>query len=366
MTYDPDERRDTPLARKLARQMEQQGPLTVRAFMDACLNDPGHGYYRVQDAIGAAGDFVTAPEISQIFGELIGLWVAVVWQQLGAPSSFTLAELGPGRGTMMADAMRAAGRVPGFADAVRVALVEPSPALARIQRETLAGAAVDVRWHRDLGEIDAGPVVVVANEVLDAVPVAQWLRTSAGWHQRGVGLDPGGKLAFVPLASAGTPVTAADLPDVSPGEIVEERDLAWLADAMAHLARSGPTVGLFIDYGHKAASAGDTLQAVRAHRHEHPLSSPGEADLTAHVDFAAAARAFTSAGLVAHDVVTQAELLGALGAAERASRLMAANPGRAAAIEMAVARLMAPGGMGTRFKALAVTSPGVPKLPGFP
>jgi SAM-dependent MidA family methyltransferase len=366
MSYDPDERRDTPLALALQDRIRREGAVSVRDYMDACLNDPGHGYYRARVAIGRAGDFVTAPEISQVFGELIGLWAAVVWQQMGAPSPFNLVELGPGRGTMMADAIRAARRVMGFTDAVRVALVEPSPVLARVQQKTLDGAPADIRWYTDLANIEAAPTVLIANEMLDVVPVTQLLRSEGGWHERCVGLDDRNRLVF---AARSEPSRVA-LPEIgaqaAPGDILELRDLSGLARAVSRIAAADPFAGLFIDYGHAVSALGDTLQAVRAHRHEHPLTSPGEADLTAYVDFAAAASTFASAGLIAERLVAQAEFLGALGIVARASRLMAANPGRAADIEMAVARLMAPQGMGTRFKALGLKSPGLPPLPGFP
>ncbi len=366
MTYDPEERRQTPLALKLRERIQREGALPVHAYMDACLNDSDHGYYRARMAIGAAGDFVTAPEISQVFGELVGLWAAVVWQQMGAPSPFNLVELGPGRGTMMADALRATRRVPGFADAVRVKLVEPSPVLAQTQRQTLAAASVNTQWRDDLASINAGPTVMIANEILDVVPVDQLVRSEKGWQRRCVDVDAAGRLVFSTCPLASPPVLPAIAQQASAGDVVELRDLSSLAQSVTRLAADGPFAGLFIDYGHAASALGDTLQAVRAHRHEHLLTSPGEADLTAYVDFAAAASAFAAVGLVVEPVVTQAELLGRLGIVERASQLMAANPSRAAEIEMAVARLMAPQGMGTRFKAMAIKVPGLPPLPGFP
>jgi SAM-dependent MidA family methyltransferase len=362
---DADLRRDTPLALKLKARIGRGGAIPVEAYMDACLNDPDHGYYRVGTAIGRAGDFVTAPEISQVFGELIGLWAAVVWQQMGAPSPFNLVELGPGRGTMMADALRATQRVAGFAAAVRVGLVEPSPVLAAIQRTTLEGAGAEIRWHSNLAEVEAAPTVLVANEVLDAVPVAQLVRGAQGWHERSVGLDESGRLVFTMCSELSPRPLPAIAQQASPGDILELRDLSGLLRAVSRLAAPGPMASLLIDYGHAAPALGDTLQAVRAHRHEHPLASPGEADLTAQVDFTAAVETFADVGLVPERVVTQAELLGSLGIVERASRLMAANGGRAADIETAVARLMAPQGMGTRFKALALRTTGLASLPGF-
>jgi SAM-dependent MidA family methyltransferase len=358
--------RATPLAEALAQRIAVSGPISVSAYMTACLADPQHGYYRAQQAIGGAGDFITAPEISQVFGELLGLWSAVVWQQMGQPSAFQLVEVGPGRGTMMADALRAAARVPGFAQAVRVVLVEPSPVLRQAQEHTLARAAMDVRWLERLDQLVPAATVLLANEFLDVLPVDQLVRHAGEWRVRTVGRDASGGLAFG-LGDAAAPAAWPDIAAAAPeGAILELRDLAPCATALARVAVQHPLAALFIDYGHEATGFGDTLQAVRRHRPEHPLTSPGEADLTAMVDFEAVARAFSRTGLVCERLTTQAELLGALGIAERASRLMSANPARAGEIEMGIGRLMSPQGMGTRFKALGVRSPALPPLPGFP
>lgn len=359
-------RRETPLAAKLKARIAETGPVSVRDYMELCLADPEHGYYRSRTAIGAAGDFITAPEISQVFGELIGLWSAVTWQQMGAPDRLQLVEVGPGRGTMMADIVRVARKVPGFADAVRIVLVEPHPGLREAQKHALAGAFRDVRWVADLTEIDAEPTVLLGNEFLDVVPIAQLVRREGGWYERTVGLDEAGGLVFqesdilwtnpLPEAAARAPI----------GAVLEVRDLSIIAKVVSTLAIPGPLAALFIDYGHEATGFGDTLQAVRQHRQESPLTSPGEADLTSMVDFEAAARALSAPGLVVERLVTQAEFLGALGIAERASRLMSANPARAGEIELGIARLMSPQSMGTRFKVLGVRSAGLPELAGFP
>jgi NADH dehydrogenase [ubiquinone] 1 alpha subcomplex assembly factor 7 len=366
MSYDPEARRETPLALALKARIVRHGPIPVADYMAACLGDETHGYYRTRQAIGTHGDFVTAPEISQVFGELIGLWTAVVWQQMGAPSRFQLVEVGPGRGTMLADALRAARRVPGFVEAADVVLVEPSPVLAETQRATLRRSGAAVRWGPDLSDVPPGPTIFLANEVLDVLPVVQLARQEGIWRERVVRLGPSGRLDF---GLAETPWSGA-LPGFADrakeGDILELRDLAPVTGAAARIASGGPFAGLFIDYGHEASGLGETLQAVRRHRAEHPLTSPGEADLTTQVDFAAASAAFRAAGLSVEQLVTQGEWLGALGIAERASRLMAANPARAGEIELGIARLMAPQGMGTRFKALGVRSPGLAALPGFP
>lgn len=351
MSYDPDERRETPLALQLKERIRREGPITVAAYMQACLHDPEHGYYRSRTAIGAEGDFITAPEISQVFGELLGLWSAVVWQQMGSPASLHLIELGPGRGTLMRDALRATRSVPGFADAMTVHLVETNATLEQVQRTTLSGTPREPQWHRDLTTLPGPPAILIANEFLDTFPVTQSLRTSNGSTARTVGLDTRGELAFLPGDNG-----------LATGAIVETQDLSVLS-ALKDRMHAGPFAGLFIDYGHVDTSAGDTLQAVHRHRAEHPLCSPGEADLTVQVDFAHVREVWGPS--TCDGPITQAEFLGALGIVERASRLMAANPVKAAAIETGIARLMAPNGMGTRFKVLGVRSADLPSLPGF-
>ncbi|MGE0767165.1 MAG: class I SAM-dependent methyltransferase [Hyphomicrobiaceae bacterium] len=356
---------ETPLAAVLIRRIAATGPISVRAYMEICLSDPEHGYYRTQPAIGAAADFITAPEISQIFGELLGLWSAVVWQQMGAPSPFRLVEIGPGRGTMMADALRAAQRVPGFADAVRVILVEPSPVLQTAQRRKLEATTAQVEWVEDMARVAPGPTVLLANEFFDAIPMTQLIRCEDGWRERMVALDQAAALSFAvdrSLWRGALPEAAAT---ASTGSVLELRDLSGLSQTLQRMADGGPLAALFIDYGHEATGFGDTLQAVRRHRSESVLASPGAADLTAMVDFEAAERCFASDRIAVEPLSTQAEFLGALGIAERASRLMTANPSRAGEIEAAVARLMSPHGMGTRFKVLGVRSSQVPGLPGF-
>ncbi len=358
----------TPLARQLIERIARSGPISVRDYMDACLNDPVHGYYRAQRAIGSEGDFITAPEISQVFGELIGLWAAVVWQQMGAPSRVRLVELGPGRGTLMRDALRAARRVPGFRAALDVVLVEQNVTLTAMQRAALGDAGVSVRWAGGLDavahehEAAGGASIIIANEFLDVIPVTQLAFDGEAWFERGVGLDEAGRLAFVHLAPRETPPHVPA--DPKPGAIVEQRDTGAITKALRRLADAGPLAALFIDYGYEGAMHGDTLQAMRGQRYEDPLAAPGAADLTAHVDFAAFSAAARAAGLAVDGPRTQTEFLGALGIVERTSRLMSANPQAAAALEAATARLIAPTGMGTLFKVVAVRSPGLPALPG--
>jgi len=357
----------TPLADELAGRIARTGPISVAAYMEACLHDPVHGYYRRRNAIGRAGDFITAPEISQAFGELVGLWCAVTWQLMGEPSRIRIVELGPGRGTLMHDALRAVRALPAFRNAIEVQLVETNSVLEALQRATLDNEQVPIRWCSDMDACaDGVPAIVVANEFLDTLAITQWVMRDAKWFERCVGIDDGGRLAFVERAPAADFVAPPAIGQrAHDGDVFESRSPAFAALA-AKLAAVTPLVAaLFVDYGHLAPTLGDTLQAVRAHRYDDPLSAPGEADLTAQVDFAAFTAEVCGRGLVCDGPMTQAEFLGALGIAERASHLMAANPGKAIAIETAIARLMAPGGMGTRFQAVGVRSARLAPLPGF-
>lgn len=371
MTPDAPGKR-TPLALKLAQRIAEHGPVSVAAYMDACLNDPEHGYYRTRSAIGREGDFITAPEISQAFGELIGLWCAIVWQQMGAPAQLNLIELGPGRGTLMRDCLRASRIVPGFRQALRLHLIESNASLAAQQRVTLGADAAEARWHTDLdqalsegGAIAGRPTILIANEFLDTLPVEQIVCRGQSWKTRCVGLDDHGDLAFVDCADA-QPPPVLDAIQPREGDVFEwPLGTEALGALLAARAARAPMAALFIDYGHVQTGLGDTLQAVAAHRHVSPLLAPGEMDLSTQVDFARFAHACEHPGLAIDGPVTQAEFLGALGIVERASRLMSANPQQAGAIEMAIARLIAPGGMGTRFHAIGIRGINVAPLPGL-
>ncbi|HJU33192.1 MAG TPA: SAM-dependent methyltransferase [Hyphomicrobiaceae bacterium] len=372
----------------LRERIAREGPLPVDAYVRACLFDPAHGYWSRPETIGKAGDFVTAPEISQVYGELIGLWCAVTWQGMGSPSLLRLVELGPGRGTLMRDALRAARAMPAFLDAARVHLVEVSPALRAVQQRTLASsrqkpasthasaphpaAGVDPRlrgddgpiaWHGSVKEVPEGQAIIIANEFLDALPIRQLVFADGEWRERVVDVDASGRLRLVPGPPTAPPVTGLDAAP-APGTVLEVR--AGEDALLAQLAlRRQPIAALFLDYGPAGAATGDTLQAVRAHAWADPLAAPGLADLTAHVHFDGLAHKARAAGLAVDGPLTQAEFLGRLGIAERASRLMAANPQQAPGIEAAVQRLLSPTGMGTLFKAMAVRSRSLPPLVPF-
>ena len=366
MSYDPNMRRPTPLATTLAAEIARAGAMPVSEYMRRCLWDREHGYYATRQPLGAAGDFITAPEISQTFGELIGLWAAVVWRDhMRAPAAITLAELGPGRGTLLRDALRATARAPGFHDALRCQLVEASEPLIAMQRKALQDFAVPSAWREDLSEV-APPVIVVANEFFDALPVRQWVKSDMGWRERRVEIDERGALRFgVPAQAAGNADLDAAFASAPTGAIIELSEHQSHLRDLAALAARGPLAALVIDYGHTRTAPGETLQAVRGHRHEDPLTSPGEADLSAQVDFEALAATARQFGLAVDGPIPQGEFLGRLGIVERASRLMSANPERASLIEISVGRLIAPDGMGSRFKVLGLRSPELPPLPGL-
>jgi len=360
----------TPLDAVIRRRIARDGPMSISTFMTLCLYDPEHGYYPHRDPLGAAGDFVTAPEISQMFGELIGLWAVEVWREMGSPEPVQIIELGPGRGTMMLDAMRAARAVADFRRAARVHLIEVSPALQQRQVEMLRGIHdVPVRWHKTLGEAPLGPAIILANEFFDALPVNQAERRPTGWHERRITVNAGGELAFTvapePLEGfkANLPPSVAKAPV---GEIFEWRSDQWATDLAVRVVGGG--AALVIDYGHARSSTGDTFQAVRSHRFASPLGMPGRTDLTAHVDFAALARAARATGARIHGPVEQGTLLKRLGIEARALALQAVAPDdKRAGIAAALVRLVGTGraNMGTLFKAMAISAPRSGDLPGF-
>jgi NADH dehydrogenase [ubiquinone] 1 alpha subcomplex assembly factor 7 len=341
----------TPLGDKLIRQIEAFGPITVADYMAACLGDPEHGYYMTREPFGAAGDFITAPEISQMFGELIGLWAVECWQRMGSPGRFALVEIGPGRGTLMADALRAARVAPRFAEAAEIVLVETSARLRTIQRDTLARHAVS--WLDQVGDLPEIPAILIANEFFDALPVRQFQRQEDGWAERMVGVESG-HLTFGLRPGAAIEGLAADAP---PGAIVEIASISTsiMATLAERLQRFGGAM-LAIDYGHAESGHGDTLQAMLRHGFDDPLAHPGEADLTVHVDFAALAATARAQGARASRVWTQGDFLLALGLLERAGRLGAGKDAASQdAIRAAVQRLAGPDAMGTLFKVLCVT-----------
>ncbi|TMJ06205.1 MAG: class I SAM-dependent methyltransferase [Alphaproteobacteria bacterium] len=352
----------TPLEGEIRRIVAIDGPIPVDRYMALCLGHPQHGYYTTRDPLGAAGDFVTAPEVSQMFGELIGAWAATVWRQMGSPPNVRLVEMGPGRGTLMADALRAARALPEFYAALSVHLVETSPVLRALQEGTLANAGVPIAWHHALEEVPAGATIAVANEFVDALPISQFVKDRDGWHVRTIGVVDG-KLAFLAAPDPMLNKSAADTTPV--GTILERRYDRPVALLAGRIAQHGGAA-LIIDYGHTESGFGDTLQAVRGHAFTDPLEGPGEADLTAQVDFAAVVIWAQHQGAVTRGPIPQGEFLRRLGIEQRAARLKgSATPQQAADIDAAVTRLTAPDQMGELFKVLAIAAPKLGPLPGF-
>lgn len=352
----------------LRQRIQLEGPLPVSEYMAECLLHPRFGYYSTRESIGAAGDFTTAPEISQMFGELLGLWAADTWQALGAPPHFYLVEAGPGRGTLMRDALRAAGMLPKIRAAIRPVLIEMSERLRGLQRSALAGTGAV--WVNDIDAVPRdAPVILLANEFLDALPVRQYVSGENGWHERCVDLTPDSTgLRFV-LSDTALPLVAR-LPEgeVRPGLVLEAcpQGHAFVAQVADRLAGLGGAA-LLIDYGPGKRGFGDSLQALQGKAFADPLASPGEADLTAHVDFAGLAETARQAGAAVHGPVSQGQFLRSLGIEARAARLrQSATPDQAREIDLALHRLTAPDAMGNLFKVLCLTRQHAPTPAGFP
>jgi len=355
---------DHTLGDLIDMQLTQDGPMSIATYMTLTLTHPRSGYYTGKDPLGGKGDFITAPEISQMFGELTGFFLVNLWQQMSEPKSFTLLELGPGRGTLMQDALRVAAKAEGFLDACHLQLFEANPALKAQQAERLG--TYNPYWASEIDAVADDPLLVVANEFFDALPVRQFVKAPDGWHERQVGLRDG-KRAFglnpTPIPDSAMPEEVRDAP---PGEIYEVSLAA--ADVMQKLGRRIATQKgaiLAIDYGYETTQTGETLQAVSRHAFVDPLASPGEVDLSAHVDFGALSRVASGLGLRVEKLATQRDFLGGLGIVERATALARANPGQMDAIGTALRRLTAPEEMGTLFKVFCAHSGDIEPL-GFP
>ena len=352
----------TALAALLKARIAATGPMTLADYMADCLLHPAHGYYATRDPFGRGGDFTTAPEISQMFGELAGLCLAQAWLDQGAPAAFTLAELGPGRGTLMADALRATRAVPGFHAAARVVLVEASATLRQVQRATLKDHPA-VTWADRVEGLPEAPLFLIANEFFDALPIRQFTRQGQGWAETVVGLA-GDRLTLGKTAPAPLAALSHRLADTADGDVVELCPAATpiMARIGARIAAHGGAA-LIIDYGDWRAR-GDTFQALKDHRFADPLDGPGEADLTAHVDFEALAMAAAPAR--ASRMIEQGAWLQRLGIDARADRLARGLTGAALQSHLAAhRRLTAPTEMGSLFKALALYPSPFPPPPGF-
>lgn len=353
------------LGRQIDETIQLNGPLSLSTYMRLCLTHPTLGYYRQAHPIGRSGDFITAPEISQMFGEAIGLWMAVLQKELG--SAIDVLELGPGRGTLMSDALRAFSKATGGTKPGQVLLLETNPILKAEQARLLADYSPE--WIEELGEIaqTGAPLVIIGNEFFDALPIRQYQKSNDQWHERVIGLVDGKRS----WGLSPTPLPVESLPDflktAQNGAIWETAPTAEIV--MTELAnRIGQRRGAFlcIDYGYAKTQTGDTFQALENHCFADPLANPGQADLTAHVDFEALATAAEKAGAQASVLQTQAAFLSALGVNERCAALAKANPARAEQFAADLERLVGPTHMGTLFKVLCISSPGIVPYPFSP
>ncbi|CCD83923.1 conserved protein of unknown function; putative NADH dehydrogenase [Bradyrhizobium sp. ORS 285] len=359
----------SPLHTELKRLIKASGPMPVWRYMELCLTHPEHGYYIARDPLGREGDFTTAPEVSQMFGELLGLWAASIWKASGSPQQFRLIELGPGRGTMMSDALRALRVLPPLYQTISVHLVEINPVLREKQKATLTGLR-NVTWHDNFDDVPEGPSVIFANEYFDVLPVHQVVRRETGWHERVVELDEEENFVYGTAAdpTPGFELLLSPLVRAAPsGAIFEWRPNTEIM-AIAKRIREQRGAAVIIDYGHVRSDVGDTFQAIARHSFADPLKTPGLADITAHVDFDALARSAEAVGARVHGPITQGEFLQRLGIETRALTLMQkASPEVSADIASGLKRLTGGGrdGMGSLFKVLGVSDPGIPMLAGI-
>lgn len=352
------------LAEQIDRQITATGPMSLSTYMRLCLTHPTLGYYKNDDPLGKAGDFITAPEISQMFGEFVGLFISNLWRTMGQPKRFNLVELGPGRGTLMQDAMRVIGRVEGLIDTIQLILVETNQTLIEAQRQKLA--TYNPQWITEIDELDANddPLIVIANEFFDALPIKQYQKHQGKWHERAIGLRDGQRawgLAPTPLPPSLLPAAVRDAKD---GAVWESGQIGveTMSEIAKRLVKRGGAL-LAIDYGYDQTQTGDTFQAVAKHEFTDPLLEPGHADLTTHVDFEALSKAATDAGADAMPLLTQAQFLQHLGIDDRAAALAVANPELANEIRGARDRLVGEKQMGNLFKALAITAPDIVPYP---
>lgn len=352
----------TRLKTRIVDLIEALGPIPINEYMALCLFDPADGYYTTREPFGVAGDFVTAPEISQMFGELVAVWIYQAWLASGRPMPVTIAEVGPGRGTLMKDMLRTLSRLdPDLANGATFAMIETSPRLTAVQKQTLGTTPFPIGWHETIDTLPKQPLFIVGNELFDAVPIRQFVRAGTGWRERMVGLDDANALGF--FAGAGSvdptllPIDAAEAPQGAIVEIAPAR-AALMATIAERISKHGGA-GLFLDYGYLQPGIGDTLQALHSHDHDDVLANPGEADLTTHVDFAALATIVHAHGLDAH-LSTQGDFLLGMGILERAGRLGAdADQAERDRITGDVERLAGPQAMGELFKVLAVLPRGI-------
>lgn len=358
----------TGIAAKIAERIRNGGPVSIAAFMTEAMFDPLEGYYATKNPIGAGEDFITAPSVSQMFGELTGLWCAQVWMDMGRPARFQLVELGPGTGQMMSDIIRAGRAVPGFLDAAQITLIEASAALKMVQGRTLTPMGVQAMWADRLENVPAGPSIIVGNEFLDCLPLRQAVKQGGHWHERLINLNEDGGFEFVmgPRLGVEADLIPASLSDSPDGTLVELRPGdQQVMDVLSRRFAEHPGRALFIDYGPATSEPGDTFQAIRQHTKADPLDAPGTADLTARVDFQQLGVFAGQGRLDFAGPVTQGEWLKALGLEVRAASLIQSRPDQKTTIARQVMRLTEPDQMGELFKVMTFSTQGLPNPPGF-
>ncbi|MEM7067546.1 MAG: class I SAM-dependent methyltransferase [Pseudomonadota bacterium] len=347
------------LKSRIIRHIAMSGPIPLAEYMHWCMADRSQGYYKTQNAIGSEGDFVTAPEISQMFGELIGIWAIQAWQSIGAPKRFSLVELGPGHGTLMADLLRATSMSKEFQQAAHTVLIETSDQLINIQREKLHGHD-NISWASEFDEVSSDPVILIANEFLDVLPFRQYVKANGQWHENSIGLDDDAEtlkwvLGTGLLSLDDLPAGHLEEPDGAVFEVSQAREL--FVRRIADVISTNDGAALFIDYGHAQSGFGDTFQALKSHAFADPLAEPGSADLTSHVDFGALVSAISDCSIHCNDVLTQGEFLLSLGLLERAGQLGA---GKSETVQAELTgqaeRLALPTQMGELFKVLSFSS----------
>lgn len=354
------------LAALIAQMIRTSGPLRLDTYMALCLTHPRHGYYIGRDPLGRAGDFITAPEVSQMFGEMLGLWAFATWQAMGLTGAPRLIELGAGRGTLMADAVRAISQITRDDKPIAIDIVEVSPALRREQERRLTRAGLNARWYSQLDNVPTGPFVLIANEFLDCLPIRQWQVKNGYWHERLVGLGEDGQLIFgLQPFQAAAEMALPPCDGAEEGSVYERSESCHaLIHALATRVRVGPGAALIIDYGSRKSGFGDSFQALKAHQYVDPLRDPGTADVTAHVDFEALVMVALKVGAQVSGPFEQGAFLRALGIVERAQRLCANQPEDiGTSIERDLLRLTADDQMGALFKVLVLSSPHCPLPP---
>lgn len=344
----------TPLQTRISKHIRSSGPLPLAEYMHWCMADPKDGYYANQTAIGAKGDFITAPEISQMFGEMLGIWAVETWELLGRPSRFNLVELGPGKGSLMQDLLRIGNAVPDFLKATEIQMIETSEKLIETQKQNLSEYK-NISWHQSIQDIPDQPTLIIANEFLDVLPIRQYIKTGDEWREHAISVDENDNLVWTLGAGIlnleNLPENAASEPEGAIFEISTIRE-AFIANT-SDLLRQNKGAALFIDYGHGKTACGDTVQAMRAHGFTDILKEPGLADLTSHVDFGALTQIAKSAGMNVSPLAKQGEFLLAKGLIERAGQLgHNCSPEIQEQLTQQAERLALPEEMGDLFKIL--------------